>query len=113
MIWTQMASPPPGRVAADEIDSVVLRLHHEASGKSFKPGFIRFREGKRECGPSGIRPHRRHVGEIDGKRLFPEQKGIVPMKKMRPLDEHVGGNRNRPAGCDQGAVVANAQQCIR
>ena len=80
---------PPGSIPADQLHLICMGKCEKPFGKCFQPfshsaRYHRLRQRQRKCRPSRPRAHRRHVGEIYGKRFMAQLARIGIGKKCRP-----------------------------
>ena len=101
----------PGSVAADQVHTVRVGKREETARERCNPSRIGVRQGTREQRPARGGAHRRHVGQVDCKRLVPESFGIDIGKKVSSRDQHVHRDRQLAARCrrEQRRIVAHAE----
>ncbi len=85
-----------------------------AAREGGNPGFIGFRQGRRDERPARQRAHGGEVREIHGEGLPAEGLGVAASEEVRARHQHVGGHHQVHAGrrADNRAVVADAQHGV-
>lgn len=72
---------------------------------------VDLRQGQREHGRQGLRPHGSEIAQVGGERLVPHTRGWMIGKEMRALGQGVNGHHQLVSGPhgQYGRIVANAQ----
>ena len=102
------------RVAADEIDGMLIRQREKTARERRQPGFVDRGQRTRQQRPARRRAHRRQIRQVDRQRLVAERLGFRPGEKMAALDEHVDRRGDFETGRwrDQRRIVADAEHGV-